>query len=813
MIVNKRALRLPFFALFPLALAGGILLEMRNERLIVQHNHGVTGDRVMAIAAATEFLREKGVHSTGWRTYCAAFTNDDLYRYLKANPGEASDEIRRIAPPVWVSVLMQAPDRERRALVILSLDNRPLGFDTHAIAAQAVSRELSMKAATPGGSRVAESMVEQDPALSSIFGATKPEVMTQEQTGGAAARKYTWRSPFPSLPAVDMELTATVRDDRIQSRSLHASVGKEALALVDRSAWVLKVFGICYTVFICLVVLYSLYSYVRRAIQKEVSHSRTALVAVLVGTLFFTVALGGVDDMVLQQPDLDRPFPMTFIVAFLGLLMAGAGLLVGIAYGSGEGDVREAYPGKLTSLDALVTGKVFSKNVGRSIVVGSVCASWLLLLRGLLMNSLTAAQSSHSLTAVKFPYMPLPWLSFLAVEPATVIVFAVASLLQPLAFLQRFVHKAKWRMGLLIIFATFGLSSTASAYSSFAGFALSTVFFAIGLLVPFFLFDLLTAMVVVVAFQFFGEAARITLILPGWTNFALTMGAIALATVLIEAAAWWKGREYGEEQVRPAYAGHIAERKELQAEVSAAREAQLRLLPHQIPEVPGLSIYASCVPAKVVGGDFYDFFPLSDQRLGIFIAEGGNRGLAAALSIALAKGYLMHTARGVHSPTELILRLESTLGSILEAGVNRTTLAYAVVDARRRTLRYARTGTYPRIVVASAGSSTLYEREVPIANRGQSVHEGSLDLKVGDSIFFYTDGIARRIAARSRLPQEDWLKQLDWASHHDAHAAHRHLLDLIGAGSSAASQDLEDDITAVVIRCSQTDAAIFEGVA
>jgi MFS family permease len=638
--------------------------------------------------------------------------------------------------------------------------------------------------------------------------------MTQEQIGGAAARKYTWRSPFPNLPAVDMELTATVRDGHIQSRFLRASVTKEAVAHVDRSGGVLRIFGICYVTFLCLVVLYSLYSYVGRAIQKEVSHSRTALVAVLVGLLFFAVVLGGVDDMVLQQPDLDRPFPMTFIVALLGLLMAAAGIIVGIAYGSGEGDVREAYPGKLTSLDALVTGKVFSKNVGRSVVIGSVCAAWLILLHGLLINTLSAAQTIHSLTTAKFGYMPLPWLSFLAVEPATVIVFAVAGLLQPLAFLQRFVLNPRVRMGLLILFATFGLSTAAAAYSSFAAFALANSFFVIGLLVPFFLFDLLTAMVVLVGFQFFSEAVRLTVNLPGWSHFVLTMGSIAAATVLIEAVSWWKGREYSEEQVRPAYAGHIAERKELQAEVSAAREAQLRLLPHQLPEVPGLSIYASCVPAKVVGGDFYDFFPLSDQRLGIFIAEGGNRGLAAALSIALAKGYLMHTARGVHSPTEVILRLESTLGSILEAGVNRTTLAYAVIDARRRTLRYARTGAYPRIIVTRGGGpSTLYEREVPTANREQSVHEGSLDLKIGDSIFFYTDGIARRIAARSRLPQEEWLNQLDFGSQPDAHAAHRHLLESIGAGSSAARQELEDDITAVVIRCSRTDQAFFEGVA
>jgi MFS family permease len=813
MTANQHRARLAFFALFPLALLCGTLLEIRNERLIVEHNHGVTGDRGTALQAAKEFLKQKGVDANGWRSYCAALTNQDLDTYLKAKAGAAVDAIREIAPAVTVSVLLQAPDNQRRALVLLSLDNRVLGFDTHAVSMPTPSPALSMKAATPGGSLIAESMVQQDPMLSSIFGQNKPEVMTVEQSGGSAARRYTWRSPFPNLPDVEMELTATVRDGRLLSHILKSSVDKDAVARVNTHGFLLRIFGIFYLAFLSLVVLYSIYSYVRRAMEKEVSHSRTALVALLVSILFFLVIVAGRDDMVLQQPDLDRTFPMAFVLTLLGVLMAGAGILVGIAYGSGEGGVREAYPGKLTSLDAFVTGKVFSKNVGRAIVIGSVCASWLTLLHGLLINLLTAAQSSHSLTAVKFPYMPLPWLSFLAVEPATVIVFAVAGLLQPLAFLLRFVRDSRLRLGLLILFATFGMSTAASAYTSLAGFAVSTSVFVIGLLVPFFLFDLLTAMVVLIGFQFFSEVARITVTLSGWNQFALTMASIALVSVAIEAVAWWKGRKYDEAEVRPDYARHIAERQELQAEVSAAREAQLRLLPHQVPDVPGLSIYASCLPAKVVGGDFYDFFPLSDQRLGIFIAEGGNRGLAAALSIALAKGYLMHAARGAHSPTEVILRLESTLGSILEAGVNRTTLAYAVVDARRRTLRYARTGSNPRIIVTPGGSSALHEREVSGADERYSIHEGSIDLKVGDSIFFYTDGIARRIAARSSSSQEDWLRRLKSEDHQDARAAHHRLLESIDATSLAARHDLEDDMTAVVIRCTRTDQVFFEGVA
>src|SRR5207248_10259744 len=116
-----------------------------------------------------------------------------------------------------------------------------------------------------------------------------------------------------------------------------------------------------------------------------------------------------------------------------------------------------------------------------------------------------------------------------------------------------------------------------------------------------------------------------------------------------------RGREYRDEEVRPLYARHIAERQLLEAEMAAAREAQLHLLPKSVPNIAGLSISAACIPARIVGGDFYDFFPLANNRLGVFIAEGSNRGVGSALNIALAKGFLMHTVRRNLSPHEVLL--------------------------------------------------------------------------------------------------------------------------------------------------------------
>jgi hypothetical protein len=71
---------------------------------------------------------------------------------------------------------------------------------------------------------------------------------------------------------------------------------------------------------------------------------------------------------------LDAHLIITFSATMSYVLI---GLFMGLAYGSGEGDIRESYPGKLTSLDALITGKLFSRNVSRSYLIGLAMGGWL----------------------------------------------------------------------------------------------------------------------------------------------------------------------------------------------------------------------------------------------------------------------------------------------------------------------------------------------------------------------------------------------------------------------------------------------------
>lgn len=794
-----------FYALCPLALLGGILLQVHNVRKERFDEFQLTTDRARATQAAQVFLKSQGIETAGWTAYIGAATDAKLYTYLRSRTSHVAVGVRDVVQPAAARVLFQSPNGQRRAVVKLSLQGRVLGFDFHnAIEPLKTADQNSVEE-----QRTARDSLMADPKLRVFFERSVPEIATIEQGGGASLRKYTWRAPAGSAHELELEFTTTVQNARVLSRDLKATVDEDYAAHnLGTHPSLTAVFGICYSLFVGVVAIYSVVTYVRRAAQKEVSHARMMWISLLVAFLMIGVVLTGLNESMIETSARENPIPLGFVFTLICLAFVGLGLLVGFAYSSGEGEVREAYAGKLTSLDALLLGKVFSRNVGASVLVGMAFASWLLLSSQVLQAPFAGNQQEESLNALHLYFMNAPWISFLFAQPAIGLIFAIGGLLQPLAFVTRTISNRKVRIAVLVFLTALAAAGAATSHVSLSGLIIALLTAVPGLLIPFFAYDFLAALVSFIGVNFISSLVNVSLVFPGWQAFTISMAAIITATVAVEFLAWRRGRTWKDDEVRPEYARHISERLALQEEVAAAREAQLRLLPQSPPFIPGLSIFASCQPAHVVGGDFYDFFLLSEGRLGIFVAEGGNRGLASALTIALAKGYLMHASRRGCPPAEVIHQLEATLGAVLEGNTVKTTVAYAVLDVRRGTLSYARTGAYPKVLVTRPGSrSILSERQM------DNIREGHVNLEEGDGIIFYTDGIARRLSGRTSMLQEDWIRNLA-DGQPDANALHGSLLQSVGAPLGKDPGELEDDLTAIVIRFTRTEvASLAEGVA
>src|SRR5438445_10957037 len=122
----------------------------------------------------------------------------------------------------------------------------------------------------------------------------------------------------------------------------------------------------------------------------------------------------------------------------------------------------------------------------------------------------------------------------------------------------------------------------------------------------------------------------------------------------------------------------------------------MSLLPQGPLKLEGLSVTAHCEPAREVGGDYYDYLPLGDRRVGIIIADVAGKGTSAALYMAELKGLMLSLSQLHTSPRELLITANRIIAQHLDAR-SFITMTYALVDLETETMTYARAGHTPLI--------------------------------------------------------------------------------------------------------------------
>src|SRR4030095_6283951 len=122
----------------------------------------------------------------------------------------------------------------------------------------------------------------------------------------------------------------------------------------------------------------------------------------------------------------------------------------------------------------------------------------------------------------------------------------------------------------------------------------------------------------------------------------------------------------------------------------------MSLLPRGPLEMPGLGVTALCVPAREVGGDYYDFFPLGRDRIGVLIADVSGKGTSAALYMAELKGLVLSLSQIYQSPRQLLLEVNRIISDNLDTR-SFITMTYAVIDLDAATMTFARAGHTPLV--------------------------------------------------------------------------------------------------------------------
>lgn len=182
--------------------------------------------------------------------------------------------------------------------------------------------------------------------------------------------------------------------------------------------------------------------------------------------------------------------------------------------------------------------------------------------------------------------------------------------------------------------------------------------------------------------------------------------------------------------------------RRLRGELDTAREIQRQLLPTGAREVPGLDLAASYVPARELGGDFYDFLPYGEGRLGIALGDVSGKGTAAALYGSLAIGTIREiTVDHACEPACMLALLNKRLhGTRLDARFIAMSFAVYEASARRLTLSNAG-GPYP-LLVRDGHVVSIRLEGVPLGLLPETQYDQSdIDLQPGDVVIFASDGI------------------------------------------------------------------------
>lgn len=243
----------------------------------------------------------------------------------------------------------------------------------------------------------------------------------------------------------------------------------------------------------------------------------------------------------------------------------------------------------------------------------------------------------------------------------------------------------------------------------------------------------------------------------------------------------------------------------IQSDLAVAGEIQKAILPCRFPpfpEIKSLDIYASMTPAKEIGGDFYDFFRLDDDRIGLVIADVSGKGVPAALFMAVSNTLLRSISMTKDNSQDCIDELNRLLCRV---NVNSmfVTVFYGILNHRTGELDYTNGGHNPAYILR--GKNGELERLGRFPNlvvggfEDFSYKSESAQLNPGDSLFLYTDGITEAFDAKEQPFGDERLEDSLVELYHDdaktiIEGVYADLGDFIGDTTQS------DDITMVVVK-------------
>jgi len=190
----------------------------------------------------------------------------------------------------------------------------------------------------------------------------------------------------------------------------------------------------------------------------------------------------------------------------------------------------------------------------------------------------------------------------------------------------------------------------------------------------------------------------------------------------------------------------FVEKQRIQESLKLAADIQMGMLPKEFPAFPDredFDLFASIIPAKEVGGDFYDFFLIDEDHLCFVIGDVSGKGVPAALFMAVTKTHVAASTIPGVEPSDILFRANNELCKENDQGMF-CTIFYGILNTKTGEVHYSNGGHNPPYIVREDGTNEQVEGTMGIALGVMDEMDfgvNTLTLKKGESMYLYTDGV------------------------------------------------------------------------
>ncbi|GMU85598.1 MAG: hypothetical protein AMXMBFR48_08400 [Ignavibacteriales bacterium] len=247
-----------------------------------------------------------------------------------------------------------------------------------------------------------------------------------------------------------------------------------------------------------------------------------------------------------------------------------------------------------------------------------------------------------------------------------------------------------------------------------------------------------------------------------------------------------------------------AEKVKLDRDLELARKIQQGLLPAKIQSLGRLTVSGDMIPAMQVGGDYFDIIPVSDSKMFVVIGDVSGKGLSAALYMTKIQTLLQIACKETSAPAEILINLNKQLAKVLDRS-SFVTMTVALFDTKSETVRFARAGHTPLLVMDEDGEHLLAPQGIGIGldrtgSRFQELlHEEELPFKKNQIFAFFSDGISEALNESGSLYDSNNLIKIIRSSFtYPAERISENVFESVRQFSGRAGQ--QDDITLVLVK-------------